>query len=381
MKSLFFLVLSTLTAPGVVSAQAALRFRDPVFSGVNVLKAVPYGAAVNRYTKKLETLLMDIYTPKGDTWTARPAVVIVHGGGWVSGSRSSFQFVRMGKDFASRGFVAASIDYRMAPSMAVRKLPESAEDSQEDTKAAVRFLRRYASRYGVDPGRVAAVGSSAGAFAVVMASYYKEEGKSGNPGWSSKIQAVADLWGGIFDEKEIRPGGTPVLIVHGTADPVVSYTKFALALEARCKAVGVPVELHPLKGFGHAPWNQYSKILPWTLSWFHKHLRLSQLSGLAALPGHASPGTLRLVLSGPPGLQGFLFVSAGRARIDLGVLGIFGLDPGQSLSLAVFSLPGSPGIAERDLSFPVPGGLKGVALYFHSFLFSWTLTNRVKAAF
>ncbi|HHI68479.1 MAG TPA: alpha/beta hydrolase, partial [Planctomycetes bacterium] len=188
MKSSSLLFLSLFFPLPAAGAQTPIRFRDPVFSRVNVAKAVPYGAAVNRYTRKMETLLMDIYTPKGDTLAKRPAVVIVHGGGWVSGSRASFQFVRMAKDFALRGYVAASIDYRMAPSKLVRKLPESAEDSQEDTKAAVRFLRRYASRYGVDPGRIAAAGGSAGGFAVVMASYYKEEGKSGNPGWSSKIQ-------------------------------------------------------------------------------------------------------------------------------------------------------------------------------------------------
>ncbi len=378
-SSLLFLLLFLPLSPA--GSQTPIRFRDPVFSRVKVAKAVPYGAAVNRYTHKLETLLMDIYSPKGDTLAERPAVVIVHGGGWVSGSRSSFQFVRMAKDFAFRGYVAASIDYRMAPSRLVRKLPESAEDSQEDTKAAVRFLRRYASRYGVDPKRVAAAGSSAGGFAVVMASYYKEEGKSGNPGWSSKIQAVADLWGGIFDEKEIQRGGTPVVIVHGTADPVVSYAKFALGLEARCKAVGVPVELHPLKGFGHAPWSQYSRFLPWMLSWFHKHLRLSQVSGLEARPGYASPGTLQLVVSGPPKLAGFLFVSVGTARIDLGLLGIFGLDMKQGLPLAAFSLPGSPGIAGQVLSFGVPGGLKGTALYCQGYLHPWTFTNTIKLEF
>ncbi len=171
------------------------------------------------------------------------------------------------------------------------------------------------------------------------------------------------------------------MIVHGTADPTVSYTKFALGLEARCKAVGVPVELHPLKGAGHAPWKLYPTFFPWILSWFHEHLRLSQVSGLAALPGYASPGTLRLILSGPSGLQGFLFLSAGRARIDLGALGVFGLDMKQGLPLAVFTLPGSPGIAERGLSFAVPGGLKGAGLYFQAYLHPWTLTNRIEVLF
>ena len=287
MKSALFIPLLFFFPQPRVPSQTSIRFRDPLFPQVNVFKGVPYGSAVNRYTRKVETLLMDVYTPKGDPWKARPAVVIVHGGGWVTGSRDKWIFVRIGKDLASRGFVAASIDYRMAPSYQVRKLPESAEDAQEDTKAAVRFLRRLAGLYGVDSGRIAAMGSSAGAFAVVMASYYKEEGKSGNPGWSSRIQAVVDLWGGIFDEKEIQPGETPVMIVHGTADPVVPYKKYALGLEARCKAVGVPVELYPLQGAGHAPWKDYNKFFPWILAWFHKHLRLSQVSGLEALPGYA----------------------------------------------------------------------------------------------
>jgi len=378
--TLFFLSLFLLPQTQAAS-QTSLRFRDPLFPQVNTYQAVPYGSALNRYTKKVETLLMDIYTPKGDTWKARPAVVIVHGGGWVTGSRNNWIMVRIAKDFASRGFVAASIDYRMAPSYRVRKLPESAEDSQEDTKAAVRFLRRKARLYGVDPTRIAAIGSSAGGFAVVMASYYKEEGKSGNPGWSSKIQAVVDLWGGIFDEKEIQPGETPVMIVHGTADPVVSYNKFAKGLEARCKAVGVPVELHPLQGLGHAPWNQYSKILPWTLAWFHKHLRLSQVSGLKALPGYASPGTLHLVLSGPASLPGVLLVAAGTGKIDLGPLGVYSLDPRTTLPLALFTLPQTQTVAAKTLTLPVPPGLKGQTLHLQAFLSPWTLTNPQKTPF
>ncbi len=362
-----------------------LRYMDPVFTSVKVTKNIQYGRAKNRYTQRMENLLLDLYEPLGDTNTARPAVVMVHGGAFVFGDKKHAKLVQMGKDLAKRGYVAVSINYRLAPSLRVRKLPESAEDAQEDTKAAVRFLRRYASKYRIDRKMIAAVGSSAGGFAVVMASYYAEEGNSGNPGYSSRIQAVTDLWGGTFDLNEINPGETPIVIVHGTNDNIVSYKRFAIPLRDKCLSVGIPVDFHPIQGAGHGPWFKYPDILKWSLDWYYKYLKLTQKSGLTPRPGYPSPGTLTLDMAGPKGYSGMLFVSTRKTRVDFGDLGVLGIDPRYAQLVFTFNLSGQAAIPRKVFIARVPAGLKGYTFYWQAILYNakgiYSFTNTVTTRF
>ena len=74
-----------------LGAAQDVRFRDEVFSEVVVTDDVAYGGAVNRWTGLSETLLLDVYEPLGDTAAARPAVVVVHGGGFKGGSKSGWR--------------------------------------------------------------------------------------------------------------------------------------------------------------------------------------------------------------------------------------------------------------------------------------------------
>jgi len=382
------ILLVVIVSPAIpdTSLSAQVRYRDVVFSRLEVKNAIAYGSAMNRYNLKTETLLLDLYAPKGDTETKRPAVVVVHGGGLISGSRSGSNFQRLCQDFAGRGYVAVTIDYRLVPSGYQRKLPESAWDAQEDTKAAMRYLRRYASTYCIDAGRIAAIGSSAGGYCVVMAAYYEAEGKSGNPGFPSKIQAVTNLWGGTFDVKEIEAGEAPLLIVHGTKDPVHPYQN-ALDLAARCKTVGIPVDLHPLPGLGHEAWSEYSKFLPWSLNWNYRHLTLSWKNGLRPHPGFSSPGSLTLDIVGTAEMDAILFASFFTANIDLGPLGVVGIDPMHPLLMMGEKLPSTPGIAVLEMKFSVPSGLVGITTYWQAVLFDSgtsvpaTLTNVAATGF
>jgi len=361
------------------------RYINPVFSNVKVTKNIQYGQAVNRYTNKLEKLYLDMYEPVGDTETKRPAIVMVHGGGFVSGDKTHSKYIQFGNDFAKRGFVAVSINYRLAPNIWKRKLPESAEDAQEDTKAAVRFLRRYASKYRIDPDKIAAIGSSAGGFAVVMASYYAKEGKSGNSGYSSKIQAVVDLWGGTFDLNEINPGETPIVIVHGTRDLVVPYNKYAVPLKNKCLSVGIPVDFHPIQGAGHAPWYKYQSILAWSLEWFYKYLKLTQKSGLKPKSGYSSPGMLTLYAVGPTAFTGILMVSAKRANINFGEMGVLGLDLSAGLIITNFSIKGQTKIGKASINLYVPPGLRGYKFFWQAFLYNpnwlYSFTNTTYTRF
>jgi acetyl esterase len=99
-----------------------------------------------------EKLALDVYQPakKGKD---RPAVVIIHGGGWTQGDKS--WFAQQGNQLAERGFVAFSVNYRLAPA---HPYPAAVED----VEAAVEWVRKNAKKYGVDPKRIGALGGSAG---------------------------------------------------------------------------------------------------------------------------------------------------------------------------------------------------------------------------
>ena len=95
---------------------------------------------------------LDLYLPAVPAGApARPLVVWVHGGGWEAGSRRDFP----GRMLVARGFVVASIGYRLSQEA---KYPAQIED----VKAAVRWLRAHAAGYGIDPQRVGAWGRVGG---------------------------------------------------------------------------------------------------------------------------------------------------------------------------------------------------------------------------
>ena len=78
------------------------RYRDLVFPSAVVQSDIQYGAAFNPTTQVLEPLLLDLSEPANDAATARPAVVIVHGGGFVGGDKTAVSMQRLGADFARR---------------------------------------------------------------------------------------------------------------------------------------------------------------------------------------------------------------------------------------------------------------------------------------
>ncbi len=139
---------------------------------------------------------------------ARPAIVVIHGGGWIEGDKSSFASREHGVpgnivDFAALGFVAATINYRLA---AEAPFPAALEDC----KCAVRWLRANAKKYHLDPDRIGAFGNSAGGhLAMLLGMIGQDAGLEGDgpyQDYSSRVQAVVSDSGPIDLVEQYKSG-------------------------------------------------------------------------------------------------------------------------------------------------------------------------------
>jgi acetyl esterase/lipase len=113
----------------------------------------------------------DLYLPKGAK--GAPALVAVHGGGWVAGVRGSYQY--WGPYLAARGVAMFAISYRLATK--TKTFPEAVQD----VLAGVQFLRGKAGAFGIDPSRIGLLGASAGAHLAALAALGGKKFAGGYP--------------------------------------------------------------------------------------------------------------------------------------------------------------------------------------------------------
>lgn len=222
------------------SAQAAcsVRYSQPVFTNIDTVRDVPYGKNVD-VNGTMDTLKCDIYQPAGDTSRSRPLLVLTHGGSFTTGDKSEPDIVRLCVAFASRGYVTASINYRLGiTTISGNELARANIRAVQDERAAVRYFRSRADSLRIDTSLIFAGGTSAGAFTAIQHAYLDQseipaatdtsglgglEGTSGTPGYSSRLRGVINLWGAIGDTAWINAGDLPIVSIHGTADNTVPY--------------------------------------------------------------------------------------------------------------------------------------------------------------
>ena len=202
--------------------------------------------------------------------TARPALVIVHGGGWARGSPRGVQ--GFGERLSQVGFVCLCTSYRLSG--------EAHWPAQiEDVKCAIRYLKANCDGLGVDPERVGVTGDSAGGHLALMAAVTSEfEGTGGYAACSSEVKAVGSMYGPTRVRRKNASGNPtgllhpeagdhdfdlaspicydladfpPCLLIHGAEDPAVPLTD-TVDLYTRLSSLGRAVELHVFAGEGHA---------------------------------------------------------------------------------------------------------------------------------
>jgi len=137
------------------------------------------------YRDGVKACTMDLAMPKKNSGTPRPAILVIHGGGWLEGDKSSFVVSNNPMPgnilaFARLGFVAAAINYRMSG-----EAPYPA--ALEDCQCAVRWLRAHAKEYQLDADQIGAYGNSAGGHLALLLGMMPEQSSS-EP--SSRVQAA-----------------------------------------------------------------------------------------------------------------------------------------------------------------------------------------------
>jgi pimeloyl-ACP methyl ester carboxylesterase len=320
--------------------QPGYRYQKEIFREIAVKSDIIYGKAKGYWTSSPYTddpyievlakglvktfrdnqpldLKMDLYTPKADTLSNRPLIMLIHGGAFFVGSKEAATERTLATALARRGYVVASIDYRLGFKPVASDLEMSGYRALQDAHAALRYLSHYSRDLGINPDRIYVGGTSAGAIASLNVAFMnnderpagilqaEKEGlvgkieESGNNFTDTfKIKAVANLWGALGNLKIIRrEENIPVLSIHGTADKIVPYDynhPFQNSLGINrllmdkmygskpihewLQALGIRNLLVPLKGLGHEPelegsdkLNSYmDTIISWGTKFFYE---------------------------------------------------------------------------------------------------------------
>lgn len=254
-------------------ASAATRYLDPTFA-VDVQHDVVYGNTVNVDGTPV-TLQLDLYTPRGDTATKRPVFIFAHGGFFVLGDKSgSFAWANR---MAQRGYVAASINYRLGPIAVVAPVDTQLEfdivnNARADMQTAVRWFRANAASLKIDPDKIAVAGSSAGAVTALGVAINADAPLPGDHADFSSAVCTAISISGANEPTAIGPGDAGALFQHGTVDDIVPFAQ-AVATRDAMIAAGLPVSWNEIEGQGHALGSAVlDPLIPTTVRWLYDHV-------------------------------------------------------------------------------------------------------------
>jgi alpha-L-fucosidase 2 len=249
-----------------------------------------------------QALTMDYYAPQEGG--LHPAVIIIHGGGYIGGDSKNGSEAYVADFLAPAGYAVFSINYRLAPKYPYPYMVL-------DVERAVRFIRYHAKEWKVDPDKIALVGGSAGGFLSNMVGLRNEPGipKAADlvDRESAKVQAVVSLYAQSSFEyvplnahvhqlldplialkgeaaalKEASPityvskNAPPFLEILGDQDEYIPFTE-ALNLQAALHKVGVRCDIIRIPGGKHGTdgWNSLPGVPDWELQmteWLNKRL-------------------------------------------------------------------------------------------------------------
>ena len=296
LSTLFFLGFSTSSVDYPVRTQNDIPIvqSDSTYK-VLVEKDIVYAKGlshetINSASAQEMPLKLDVYLPDNNTKN-RPAIMLIHGGGFSGGTKEHKHIVNMAKYFASRGWVAFSIDYRLrkhkgtlpqewidnASDIANDRAPQflSVYPAMRDAKAAMRWIVANAKSYDINTDYITVGGGSAGAAIAMTVGISNQEDyrdeiditqdptlATTNLDQTYRIRTILDFWGGktgldileaLYGKHRFNSNNPTLLIAHGAEDPTVPFSK-AEDLKSIYEVNEVPFVFYPLKGKGHGVW-------------------------------------------------------------------------------------------------------------------------------
>lgn len=338
MRKFFAIVFTVVLLAPAVFAQCTGRYYDEVFSGPEfttvspILGQIPDFTTLGNYSVAYgsaegQTLDMYIFPPEGDDpghpyyEEKRPLIVLAYGGSFTAGIRESPDIINLCQAFTKRGFVTASIEYRLnAGTVDSATMLKQVVKAVQDAKAAIRYFYKDAATtntYRIDTNKIFVGGTSAGAFIGVHLGYLTDtigvqqwmkeiiesqgdlEGASGNPGYSSRVAGVINLAGAIGDTAWIKPGAVPMVTMQGNDDGTVPYCSEIIApvnnipiimvdgggtMKRRTANLGIVNRFYTWRGAGHVPYvdprpTTEGPVYMDTTIWFVRDFLYEQMTG------------------------------------------------------------------------------------------------------
>ncbi|MFT3691732.1 MAG: alpha/beta hydrolase [Kofleriaceae bacterium] len=225
------------------------------------------------YDNRFPDDVLDIYRPP-PTSTPRPAVLVIHGGGWTEGIYRA-SMASHAERLAEAGYVTVNIEYRLTPTAGY---PQQVQDCF----CALGYMRAHAEELGIDPDRIAGLGYSAGGHLVSMLAVDTDAEVQPDCGTGPvaplaavipgagpedmaalpQVGAVIGFLGGTVDAipdryhaasplSHVHAGAPPYLFVHGDDDWFVDFDHQEVPMQAALDAVGTPTHLLRIPGGGH----------------------------------------------------------------------------------------------------------------------------------
>lgn len=271
--------------------QTEATYQVTVIDGVTYAEGLSH-QILNSPNATAIPLLLDVFLPQNNL-DNRPAIVFIHGGGFIGGTRKDPNIVNMANYFASRGWVAFSIDYRLRGDFGTiptewiayaqnnfdqNTIPAflSLYPAHRDAKAALRWVIANAETYNINPDYLTVGGGSAGAITSITLGitnkedYRDEISLSTDPTLATtninqfyKVRTILDFWGSkiavdaledIYQHQRFDVTDAPIFIAHGTEDATVEFFN-AQDLKSAYINTGVDYQFYELDGLGHGAWN------------------------------------------------------------------------------------------------------------------------------
>lgn len=182
-------------------------------------------------------LTMDIYQPDTDSEQLRPLILFIHGGSFFNGDKAEESYRLWCTHFASLGYVAVSMNYRMGWTPNRTSIDAAGFRATQDANAALRFLLHHADLYRINPDWVFVGGTSAGAITALNLAFLTDDNKPASvveegpiakllPECSETfhIAAVINMWGAVCDTVILHDSQTSVISFHGDCDKIIPYS-------------------------------------------------------------------------------------------------------------------------------------------------------------